>query len=379
MTAATPDTSPTAGCAEADDTPTAHGACVLDGLSIDSYSLELKHPDGWLGDQASQGAFRELLDQWRERLEHAGRDPLGPTPTEDLDKEALDAIARSGATPAARTVALAIGEFAGRLQYVIEQFLQQQAWRGVSHIAIGGGFKESLVGRIAIRQTAQRLAEAGVNVVLQPIAHAADDAGLIGWAELMPPLARRVVASTGTMPAILAVDIGGTNVRCGIVGFDPAGSLDSAHVVHREKWCHDADGPAQAELVDGIVEMLQKLEAHARQQHITLAPFIGVACPGIICADGSIDRGAQNLPGDWHGDAFHLPRSLCERLPTLGGESTVVRMHNDAVVQGLSEWPRLRHVPHWAVLTIGTGLGNASFSTRPPGAPAPGRRGCAAA
>jgi hypothetical protein len=39
-------------------------------------------------------------------------------------------------------------------------------------------------------------------------------------------------------------------------------------------------------------------------------------------------------------------------------------MHNDAVVQGLSEVPFMQDVKHWAVLTIGTGLGNARFTNR---------------
>jgi len=43
---------------------------------------------------------------------------------------------------------------------------------------------------------------------------------------------------------------------------------------------------------------------------------------------------------------------------------TVVLLHNDAVVQGLSEAPFMRDVEHWAVLTIGTGLGNASFKNK---------------
>jgi hypothetical protein len=45
---------------------------------------------------------------------------------------------------------------------------------------------------------------------------------------------------------------------------------------------------------------------------------------------------------------------------------TVVLMHNDAVVQGLSELPRMRDVTDWAILTIGTGLGNAKFTNRWP-------------
>jgi hypothetical protein len=39
-------------------------------------------------------------------------------------------------------------------------------------------------------------------------------------------------------------------------------------------------------------------------------------------------------------------------------------MHNDAVVQGLSELPFMQDVKQWAVLTIGTGLGNAHFTNR---------------
>ena len=42
-------------------------------------------------------------------------------------------------------------------------------------------------------------------------------------------------------------------------------------------------------------------------------------------------------------------------------------MHNDAVVQGLSEVPFMQDVKHWGVLTIGTGLGNARFTNRAAG------------
>jgi hypothetical protein len=39
-------------------------------------------------------------------------------------------------------------------------------------------------------------------------------------------------------------------------------------------------------------------------------------------------------------------------------------MHNDAVVQGLSEVPFMQDVKYWGILTIGTGLGNARFTNR---------------
>jgi hypothetical protein len=39
-------------------------------------------------------------------------------------------------------------------------------------------------------------------------------------------------------------------------------------------------------------------------------------------------------------------------------------LHNDAVVQGLSQAPFMADVAHWGALTIGTGLGNTRFSNR---------------
>jgi hypothetical protein len=39
-------------------------------------------------------------------------------------------------------------------------------------------------------------------------------------------------------------------------------------------------------------------------------------------------------------------------------------MHNDAVIQGLSEVPYMQDIDRWGGLTIGTGLGNARFTNR---------------
>jgi predicted NBD/HSP70 family sugar kinase len=85
----------------------------------------------------------------------------------------------------------------------------------------------------------------------------------------------------------------------------------------------------------------------------------------VIRADGSIERGAQNLPDDWQQASFHLPRRISENIPHIGNAKTLVLMHNDAVVQGLSELPFTQDVKRWAALTIGTGLGNASFTNHP--------------
>ena len=84
----------------------------------------------------------------------------------------------------------------------------------------------------------------------------------------------------------------------------------------------------------------------------------------MIDADGSIEKGAQNLPGNWESSKFNLPASLVEAIPQIGDHDTAVLMHNDGVVQGLSEVPFMQDVERWGVLTIGTGLGNARFTNR---------------
>jgi len=84
----------------------------------------------------------------------------------------------------------------------------------------------------------------------------------------------------------------------------------------------------------------------------------------VINEDGSIAKGAQNLPGNWESSKFNLPASLVEAIPAIGDHDTAVLMHNDGVAQGLSEVPFMQDVDHWGVLTIGTGLGNARFTNR---------------
>ena len=116
--------------------------------------------------------------------------------------------------------------------------------------------------------------------------------------------------------------------------------------------------------VKRLTSMLKGMIEEAADAKLKLAPFIGVACPGVIDDDGSIEKGAQNLPGNWESSKFNLPAELVEAIPEIGDHDTVVLMHNDGVVQGLSEVPFMQDFKRWGVLTIGTGLGNARFTSR---------------
>lgn len=168
--------------------------------------------------------------------------------------------------------------------------------------------------------------------------------------------------------SILAVDIGGSNIRCGVVetSWKKAKDLSKASVWKSDLWRHADDEPTREGAVKRLTKMLKDLIADAEKEGFKLAPFIGISCPGVINDDGTIEKGAQNLPGNWESSKFHLPRSLIEGIPTIGDHDTAILMHNDGVAQGLSEVPFMQDFTRWGVLTIGTGLGNARFTNRKP-------------
>jgi hypothetical protein len=344
-------------------TPFAHGAEQLSSVVIDAYNAEMRAPDGFVGDRASKRAFQSILDDWRERVSRNGEDPLGDTPSDELSKKQLDKLLVDGDVEAAGVVQGAVEEFAQELAAVIRRFLRLKGWKDTERIVIGGGLRQSRIGELAIGRAAVILKASGVEIALKPISTPPDHAGLIGCAHLVPPWV------LSGHDSILAVDIGGSNIRCGIVELQikKKPDLSAASVSHFDLWRHREEEPGREDAVERLVAMLKGLLRKAGKDELKLAPFIGIGCPGVIRADGTIERGGQNLPGNWEVKSFNLPAILREAIPTIGDHDTVCVMHNDAVVQGLSELPQMTDVTHWGVLTIGTGLGNARFTNRAAG------------
>jgi predicted NBD/HSP70 family sugar kinase len=337
-----------------------HGATRLPSVDVDSFNIELKDDDGFLGDRASKGAFRKILDSLRKPLKKNGDDPLGSKSTETIGKSTLDEALVGDDVGAAALVQGAIEEFAQELAYVTRRILKTKAWADTECIVVGGGFREGRVGELAIARADIILKAEDFKVDLVPIRHHPDDAGLIGCLHLAPSWIFEAHDS------ILAVDIGGTNIRCGVVEtrWRKAPDLSKAAVWKSALWRHADDEPTRDGAVKRLVKMLKELISAADAEGLKLAPFIGIACPGVINDDGSIAKGAQNLPGNWESRKFNLPASLVEAIPQIGDHDTAVLMHNDGVAQGLSEVPFMQHVERWGVLTIGTGLGNARFTNR---------------
>jgi ROK family len=340
-----------------------HGGTRLPSVEVASYNLETKDEDdkGFLGDRVSKGGFRDILENLRKALRKHGEDPFGDAASEDISRSKLDKLLIEGEPEQAGLVQGAVEDYAQEFARVIRRFLKLKSWRDTERIVIGGGFRASRIGELAIGRTGVILKTEGVDVDLVPIHNDPDEAGLVGAAHLVPAWMLK------GHDAILAVDIGGTNIRAGIIDLNlkRAADLSKAAVRKIELWRHaDEAKMTREDAVERLVEMLEKLIGRAEREKLDLTPFIGIGCPGVIEPDGAIDRGAQNLPGNWASSKFNLPEKLFEAIPKIGEHRTTVLMHNDAVVQGLSDVPFMQDIKHWGVLTIGTGLGNARFTNR---------------
>jgi hypothetical protein len=344
---------------DASTAPTGHGSSSLPGVNVESYNVEIKDEDGFVGDRARQGAFRDFLEEWRKIVRQTGTDPLGEKSSDNLAKKTIDSALADGDHVAAGIVQSAIEDYAQELAAVVRRFLKLKAWKEVERIALGGGFRATRVGEIAIGRAGAILKAEKVAVDLVPTHNNPDDAGLIGSVHLAP------AALLKGRDAILAADIGGTNIRAGVVKLGSERDFSKASVWKLKKWRHrDEKNVGRNQAIDKLVEMLDEFIGLAAKEKFDLAPFVGVGCPGIIADDGTIERGAHNLPGQWDNEKFNLPRSLTEKIGKIDKRETTVVLHNDAVVQGLSELPFMRDVDRWGALTIGTGLGNALFTNR---------------
>ena len=337
-----------------------HAANTLTAVTVDGYNEELREAEGFVGDRASGKALRKIIDHCRAQLEESGReDPLGELATREISKSKLDKILLGKDPLAAGLIHTAVEEYGTELAYVIRQFLRLPAWVKTERIVIGGGLSSSHMGDLAIGRAAVLLAEQSA-IQLCSIVNDPDEAGLMGAVQLAPSWV------LDGHDAVLAADIGGTNMRAGLLKFKVKNvEVSKVEVVKRLHWRHGDDKPTRDQAVDRLAAMLKELADLAGAEKLKLAPFVGVACPGLIDEHGTILRGGQNLPGNWEGEDFNLPAALGERLGRLGGHEPAIVMHNDAVVQGLSEVPNMQDVETWAVLTIGTGLGNAHFTNRP--------------
>src|SRR6185437_5460361 len=169
-----------------------------------------------------------------------------------------------GNAEAAGVIQGTIEEFAQEFAQVIRRFLRLKAWKDTQCIVVGGGLRQSRIGELAIGRTAVLLKAGGCDIELKPIRYESDHAGLIGCVQLLPAW---ILAGHDS---ILAVDIGGSNIRAGIVELNAKKKPDfsEASVSRFELWRHRDDEPDREDAVTRLIQMLNDLIKRATKDHL---------------------------------------------------------------------------------------------------------------
>lgn len=337
-------------------------AVIVTGYSAVGIDEEAGLPEGvHLGDLANDAALFDLFAALAAGAREQGLDLPAELAAEEMSDKDLDRLLESERPAIRGLVRETADRFGERLAAVVLRFLDWDYWRGTERVVIGGGLSETRIGHLAISAADGAVQAAAPGVEVKPIHHPADEAGLVGAVHLLP------FEEICDYDGMLAVDLGGTKLRVGIVEIRNCGDgdLTDAAVWTKKVWKHrDAKRRSRGRIVQRMAGMLEKAVEKAGKRGFRLAPQIGISCPGVIDEQGFIRRGAQNLPGDWTGPDFSLGAEIAARIPRIGKRKTSPILCNDAVVQGLSELPFVGEVRQYGIFTVGTGLGNANFRRR---------------
>jgi hypothetical protein len=229
--------------ADASPAVTRHGSHRLPAVEVDSYNIELKDNEGFIGDRASKGAFRQLIDQMRKSLRRSGEDPLGDEDTDELSKSELDNLLLQGEPEAAGIIHAAIEDFSQEFALVIQRYLKMKEWKSTERIVVGGGFRASRIGELVVGRTMIILKAQKIDAQLVPIRNHPDEAGLLGALHLAP------LWMFKSFDAVLAVDIGGTNIPAGVVQLNlkKTSTLAKAKVWKYSLWRHGDEDSVKRE------------------------------------------------------------------------------------------------------------------------------------
>ena len=115
---------------------------------------------------------------------------------------------------------------------------------------------------------------------------------------------------------ILAVDIGGTNIRAGVVASQlrrrrPA----KAAVWKSELWRHGDDEPKRDEAVDRLIHMIEAYIGARRRKPVASPPWWASAVPASSTRTARSKRAHRTFPGNWESSRFNLPARIRDKSP----------------------------------------------------------------
>ena len=217
-------------------------------------------------------------------------------------------------------------------------------WEKTGRIVVGGGFRDSRLGELAIALADIILKAEDYKIEMVPIRYHPDDAGLIGALHLAPSWIFEGHDS------ILAVDIGGTDIRCGVVETrsKKTPDLSKASVWQSELWRHADDEPSREEAVKRLIKMLKGLIAKAEKEGYKLAAFIGIACPGSSRATARSRRARRTRRATGRAASSICRQVSSKESPRSASTTRPLSCTTTASCRGLSEVPFMQDVKRWA-------------------------------
>ena len=215
---------------------------------------------------SQQGRVSRDSDGLRKKVSTDGDDPFGDIATDEIPKKQLEEILNHGDAEAAGLLHGALEGYAKELATVARRFLKLKAWRDTERLVIGGGFRAGRIGELAIGRTAVLLKANDVDLEVVPIRNDPDEAGLIGAIHLAPSWIFK------SHDAILAIDIGGTNIRAGVVQLNlkKAKDLSKAAVWKSDLWRHADEKTTREGAIARIVDILENLIARTQKEGLKI-------------------------------------------------------------------------------------------------------------
>ncbi len=144
------------------------------------------------------------------------------------------------------------------------------------------------------------------------------------------------------MKYYLGVDIGGTNVKFGLVS-------EKGKLISKQKY-PTANFVKGGDFIKGFSEALEEqLKTHASKN----IKYVGIGCPGLISRDRTTTLKLQNIPVL---NGVNVIKSLTKNFPSI-----TFKLENDAKVAALGEHHFSSHKsPSFLMITLGTGVGGAA-------------------
>lgn len=263
---------------------------------------------------------------------------------------------------------------------------EQNHWRNLDVVIIGGGVSEEETGRFLVRLISRHLARLGLSHIrLLQACFPGKEAGFIGAViRVIRPIIKEALQKKVRTIAAIGLDVGRDEIGVGLLALTvPTGRLvrhrqgywffrKSVKTAPRGCLVHFFDARRdysarerklgrrmRSEIMQRMVALIAEARQAAQEKGLVCARHICVAVPGRVVDDGAIADSTDYLPFFRQRDGFNFGRSLERMLHSEGLQGIRVKVVNDGIAAGIANayFDRRVNGGKFAFLGVGSGLG----------------------